>query len=372
MRRSTWSSTLAVAVAVLASSVVRADEKWYDAIAIGGHVQGSYVGSLGKDIPQTNQLRGYDTNPGFNLNQAQIRIAKPVGDDGYGFGIKLLAGSDAKVLHSNGLGTPTDPVDLEEAYVNTKWKQLTFTGGKFVTACGVEVIESPLNMTIEPGYLFFFGMPFTHTGVKAAYTLSDKVTLIGGLANGWDQVTDINPGKTIIFQLATNPLKDITANLSGSYGPELFGTTNVPASGNYNISKRTHLDAVLGYSGIPKVTLNAEGLWGQDSNIGGVNDSGTAMWNGFGLWASYAQSNILNPGVRFEVLGDENNANRFGSGVNQTAKELTLVNKFITSKNTFMRLEYRHDWSNQAAFTRNDGSAVRNQNTISGDWVVTF
>jgi len=364
MRRSTWSSTLAVAVAVLASSVVRADEKWYDTIAIGGHVQGSYVGSLGKDVPQTNQLRGYDANPGFNLNQTQLRIAKPLGDDGYGFGVKLLAGSDAKILHSAGLGTPTDAFDVQEAYVNmSKLKGFVFTGGKFVTTAGVEVIESPLNMTISPGYLFFYGMPFTHTGVKAAYTVNDMVSVMGGVVNGWDNVTDNNAGKTILFQLATTPLKNFTANFTGSYGPELLSV---------NASKRTFADLVLGFTGISKLTLNAEALWGQDGDVGGVADSGTTPWSGFGLWGGLALSDLLNPGVRFEVFNDQHNANRLGSGVNQTAKNFALVNKFVTSKNTFIRAEYRHDWSNAPAFTRDDGSAVRNQNTISADWVVTF
>jgi hypothetical protein len=362
----TWCMFVAGLVVMAGASVQAAEGNWYDAIAIGGHVQGSYVTALGKDTPQTNQLRVYDANNGFNINQAQIRIGKPVGDDNYGFGIKLLAGNDAESIHSNGLGTATDSFDLQEAYVNMAVpavKGLTFTGGKFVTTAGVEVIESPLNLTIEPGLLFFYGLPFTHTGVKAGYTVNDMISVMAGVVNGWDQVQDTNAGKTMIFQVATTPMKALTANFTGSYGPELL---------TINKSKRTHLDFVLGYTGIDKLSLNAEALWGQDSNVGGVDDSGTTPWSGFGLWAGYAASNCINPGVRFEVFKDQHNANRLGSGMNQTAKSFTLLNKFVTSKATFVRLQYRYDWSNEAAYTRDDGTFVSTQKTISADWVVTF
>lgn len=356
---------------------------WYDTVTLGGYVQGSYVGNLSKDTPRTNQLRVYDSANGFNLNQVQLRLYKPVAEDSSGFNIKLLAGRDAASIHSAGLGTESTSFDVEEANLTfnvPKVKNLTFTGGKFVTSCGVEVIDSPANMMVAPGLLFFYGMPFAHTGGKFGYTVNDKLSVMAGVVNGWDQAVDGNPGKTIIFNVASSPLKGFSLAMNGSYGPELFntyssatlGTSNSAASGNDNISKRTHVDFVLGFTGIDQLTVNAEYLWGQDSNTAGIADSATTPWSGAGLWAGYSVNDLLNPGVRFEVFRDQNNANRLGSGVNQTAKDLTLVNKFVVNKNTFVRLEYRHDWSNAAAFTRNDGTFVRNQNTISADYVVTF
>jgi hypothetical protein len=284
-----------------------------------------------------------------------------------------LTGHDAQFIHSAGLGTDTS-FDVEEANLTfnvPKVKNLTFTGGKFVTACGVEVIDSPANLMIEPGLLFFYGMPFTHTGGKFAYTVNDKLSLSAGVVNGWDNVSDNNPGKTVIWQVTlTPPVKGLSAGFQGSYGPELLTT---------NISKRTHTDFVVNYA-ISKLSLNAEYLWGQDSNVGGTSDSGTTPWSGAGIWASWAQNDYINPGVRFEVFRDQNGANRLGTNlvagapasVNQTSKDIAVVNKFIVNKNTAVRLEYRHDFSNAAAFTRNDGSLVKNQNTISADWVVTF
>ena len=82
--------------------------------------------------------------------------------------------------------------------------------------------------------------------------------------------------------------------------------------------------------------------------------------------------------VRFDFVSDENNANRFASTgfadgtTNQTVKEFTLTQKHMFTPALGMRVEYRHDWSNQAYFLRSDGSTVRNQNTVSADWFVTF
>ncbi len=380
MRSSKWTRRAVVQVLICAVGVGTAyadapAAKWYDSTTISGYIQGTYIGILGKE---TSQLRAFDPNEGFGLPQAQLKISKPVADDSAGFVLKFLTGTNAGTIHSLGLGSDNS-FDVEEANMTfnvPKVKGLTFTGGKFVTACGVEVIESPSNLMIEPGLLFLYGMPFTLTGAKLGYTVNDKLSLMAGVVNGWDNVVDGNSGKTLIWQASvTPPVKGLSASFEGSYGPELFSTTNLATSGNNNISKRTHTDFVVNYAGIDKLSLNAEYLWGQDSNTGGVADSGTSVWSGAGLWAAYAVSDYINPGIRVEVFNDQNGTNgvnRLVSGVPETAKSCALVNKFVINKNTAIRLEYRHDFSNAAVYARNDGSLVRNQNTISADWVVTF
>ena len=381
MRSSKWTRRAVVQVLICAVGVGTAyadapAAKWYDSTTISGYIQGAYIGNLSKDTPQTNQLRTFDSNEGFGLPQAQLKISKPVADDSSGFVLKFLTGTNAGLIHSAGGNSDTN-FDVEEANMTfnvPKVKGLTFTGGKFVTSCGVEVIESPSNLMIEPGLLFLYGMPFTNTGGKFSYTVNDKLSVMAGVVNGWDNITDNNAGKTVIWQFSvTPPVKGLSASLQGSYGPELLAT---------NVSKRTHADFVVNYAGIDKLSLNAEYLWGQDSNTGGTTGTATTPWSGEGLWATYAVSDYINPGVRFEVFNDQNGAGRLGpalgnatplpAGTPQTAKEFAVVNKMNINKNTAIRLEFRHDWSNAAAYTRNDGSGVKDQNTISADWVVTF
>ncbi len=69
---------------------------------------------------------------------------------------------------------------------NTK---LTF--GKFNTFLGYEVIAPAGNFNYSTSYLFSNG-PFSHTGIKADFTLSEKLSLMLGVFNQTD-VTEFNP-----------------------------------------------------------------------------------------------------------------------------------------------------------------------------------
>ncbi|WP_028871481.1 outer membrane beta-barrel protein [Psychroserpens burtonensis] len=69
---------------------------------------------------------------------------------------------------------------------NTK---LTF--GKFNTYLGYEVIAPAGNFNYSTSYLFSNG-PFSHTGIKADFTLSEDLSLMLGVFNQTD-VTEFNP-----------------------------------------------------------------------------------------------------------------------------------------------------------------------------------
>ena len=356
--------------------------KWSDVLSMSGYLEGSYVGNLSAPGPaKTNVDRVFDVEPNsFNLNAFHLQIAKPVGDEGYGFTAKLHTGRDARVIKSAGTAGATD-FDLEEAYLtyvpNVLGKKLSINGGKFVTLEGVEVIEAPMNPNFSEGLLFGFAEPFTHTGVKATYTANDKVNATVGVVNGWDTEADANDGKTVIWQVATTPCKFATWSLEGTYGPE---------ASTFNNSERTSIDTVLNTNPNSKLSLWLQGNWGQDTNLvrsgsgvtnvvtgtGAIGPS-TVRWSGLGAWVQYATNGWNTEAVRFEVFDDQGGANRLGNGVNETMKEVTVTHKFQLAKNMFTRLEYRHDWSNQGVFTlHGPGQTGTNQNTISADYYVTF
>ncbi len=368
--RSMSKISMAAMVAVAGTFALSATAK-ADGPTLGGYVQGSYQKNLNKPktsagAPTGNQLRVFDQNQSddFGLNAVQLKLSKSIGDENYGYGVKLLAGDDARILNGNGTySTSNDQFYVEEAYGMfslSNLKALTVTGGRFVTAEGVEVIESPLNMNISEGLLFGYAEPFTHTGVKANYVVSDMANVTAGIVNGWDNSNtylDNNRGKTIIYQVATTPAKGLIANLSGTYGPEASNQTH---------QKRTSVDLVLGYTGIEKLTINGQLNWGQDKQ----KNTSTNVWKGAGLWLGYAVSDWINPAVRYEVFSDQHGGSRTATA--QTVNNFTLTNKFQVAKNMFLRAEYRHDWSNMPAFQNKVGNAVRVQNTIGADWVVTF
>jgi hypothetical protein len=341
--------------------------KWYDSIAASGYLQASYTGNFntpkgfaGAKAPTTGRQFDTDSN-GFNFNTFLLQIAKPVGDsDHYGFTVRLRTGQDAQTLSGNNLW-------VQEAYVTYAIPSLTklqLIGGKFVTSEGVEVVDTVNNPNFSEGLLFTFAEPITHTGIKANYTFSDKVNATVGLVNGWDVAgPDNNTAKTILWQVATTPIKQLTWSFQGLYGKEVADPTH---------SQRLSLDTVATYALMDKLSVSGQANWGQQSNDPATaRGAGTTHWDGLGAWLSYATSSMFTESLRFEVLSDQNNASRLG-GVNQTAKEITLTHKTMLTPALGTRLEYRHDWSNAPYFTKHDGSLVRNQNTISLDWFVLF
>jgi hypothetical protein len=362
--------------------------KWYDTIAFSGYLQGSYVGNLsspqlgsGGNAPNVDRVFDQESNS-FNLNAFHLQVTKPVGDDNYGFTVKMQTGRDARIIGSTGFGA-TD-FDLEEAYLTYVvpcLKKLSFIGGKFVTLEGVEVIESPLNPNFSEGLLFGFAEPFTHTGVKANYAFTDKVNATVGVVNGWDTSADVNSGKTVIWQIATTPIKQVSWSLEGTYGPEALVTNN---------SMRNSVDSVINYNVTDKLSLWGQANWGQDSNVTALAPtrpgSATVHWSGLGAWVQYVFNSWYTEALRFEVFDDQSGADRLGGlgggvtgvpvpseALDQTQKEITWTHKFQLTKGIATRLEYRHDWSNEGVFFGHAaGSTGKDQNTISADWVVTF
>ncbi len=277
--------------------------------------------------------------------------------------------------------------------------KLSIIGGRFVTPEGFEGVDSVNNPNFSEGLLFTVLEPISHTGVKANYVFSDKVNATIGLVNGWNVDTDNNSQKTLLWQIATTPTKQISWSFQGLYGNEITQpVTTAPtalenAAGDH--ADTLSLDTVLGFNPTDKLSLNAQLNWKETSNDPTVAtaDGGTAVGtthaSGAGLWASYATTSKFTEVVRYEIVSDENGANVFpggpfsspsasprevalGTRTNETVQEFTLTHKTMLTSNMGTRLEYRHDWSNEPSFVRNDGSNVRNQNTISADWFVTF
>src|SRR4029077_1424156 len=125
-------------------------------------------------------------------------------------------------------------------------------------------------------------------------TFSDKVNATIGLVNGWNAPTDNNTEKTLLWQIATTPTKQISWSFQGLYGKELADPTH---------AERLSLDSVLSFNPTDKLSLNGQLNWGDQTNDPATAKSaGTTHWAGAGVWASYATTSKFTETVRFEVL----------------------------------------------------------------------
>ena len=131
--------------------------------------------------------------PGFSLGMANIiatyegqkvgavadLVFGPRGEDAV-FGSPLYAG---------GMAGSSQIVNQLYVYWNVS-DAVTLTFGNFNTFLGYEVISPTGNFNYSTSYMFSYG-PFSHTGLKADFALSDKWSLMAAVMNPTD-MTEFN------------------------------------------------------------------------------------------------------------------------------------------------------------------------------------
>jgi hypothetical protein len=138
--------------------------------------------------------------PGFSLGMANI-IATYEGKK-VGAVVDLVfgpRGEDAvfgSPLYSGGMAGSSQMVNQLYVYWNVSDK-VTLTMGNFNTFLGYEVISPTANFNYSTSYMFSYG-PFSHTGLKANFQLSDKWSLLAAVMNPTD-MTEFNLRGTYTF-----------------------------------------------------------------------------------------------------------------------------------------------------------------------------
>jgi hypothetical protein len=256
--------------------------------------------------------------------------------------------------------------DVTQAYMQYATGPLTVIAGKFTTLQGTEVIASTGNTNFSRSILFG-AVPFTHTGLRATWTLNDKVSLIGGINNGWDQLSDANRGKTLELGASLNPLKPLTLTVSGYTGEE---PTGAGAQG-----RRTSLNAVASYSVIDPLSVGAEILNVSQDNVGGS----TAKYSGVAAYVTYMFMPRLRGVLRLESFDDKNGfhfapATSGGVFTNSETKyrEATATVSYLMSDSFEARGEVRRDRATNDVFVDSDGSTSKNLMTVAVQGLYKF
>lgn len=324
-----------------------------------------------------NQLRTFDVDcNGWGFQQFNLHIAR-VSDGGVGFVTDLNFGQVANVLRAstrnsnlNPSPTSNDVMDLTQAYLTYTvpfGSGINLQLGRFVTLLGEEIIPTYTNQdfNISNSFIFGFGIPFTHTGLRGTYAFNDKVALTLGVNNGWDDITDNNNGQTVEGELSLTPNSNISLVLNGIYGPEQVNRGN---------SQRWAIDPVATWhTPIPGLQLIGEYLYAEEggpisvapafsahgnglnfnppdpTNPGFVLIPKTANWTAAAGYIVYDWNERLEFATRGEWFRDSEGAR---TGLRQTLGEVTeTINYKVPAVTGLLaRLEYRHDESNAAPF----------------------
>ena len=268
--------------------------------------------------------------PGFSLGMANI-IASYEGEK-IGFVADLVfgpRGTDA-IFASPMYSATGNIVNQLYAYWNVS-ESVTLTFGNFNTFLGYEVISPVANFNYSTSYLFSYG-PFSHTGLKADFALSDDFSLMLGVFNDTD-LTEFNPTGDYAAG-AQLGYKDQYLNLL--YDPSFF---EIDFTGGFNLSD----DFFLG--------INAAYLSLED-------DAGGFM--GAALYPQYTVSETSAIGLRVEYFAEDENFGAIGSGVADTSViAATLTGSFTIEDDLIIKPEIRLDSASDDAFIDNDLAATK-------------
>src|SRR5882762_1226210 len=158
-------------------------------------------------------------------------------------------------------GPPGTAIEIDNFIINwtpARLSTLSLSFGRFDAPIGFERDDEPLNLIPTTSFTFENARPVKFSGLMARYTLNPKISVLGMIANGWDQVADNNSGKTAGFKLQVFPSSGLALAAGALYGPEEDST---------NGSQRTLLTGDATWQPVPRLILQAEAHHGSQTGV---------------------------------------------------------------------------------------------------------
>lgn len=268
-------------------------------------------------------------------------------------------------------GRPATAIEIDDLIITwtpARLSALTLSFGRFDAPIGFERDDEPLNLIPTTSFTFEYARPVKFTGLMARYTLNPKISVLGLVANGWDQVADNNSGKTAGFKLQVFPSSGLAVAGGAFYGPERDSTNGSP---------RTLLTGDATWQPLERLILQAEAHHGSEAST---------HWTGFvgqGFWRVARSTGLT---VRGEVLDDPDGAR---TGIPQKLSSVTISPWYFyreAQEGVFSNVEFtsfrlpafsirpavRIDHSDQPVFEKKDGSLVRSNLTALVELVYLF
>lgn len=334
-------------------------------ITVTSYIAGSYNYLSTSDLFTSGvPNRLFDRNEnGFTLQQAAIKFAKQP-KEGLGGLLNIVAGSDPNVLASYGMNPINSDsqnfgLGIWDAYLQYAINSLTVIGGRFESLPGYEYLSPLPNPNFSSSIIGYFMQPGILTGMRATYAVNDKLSVIGGVNNGWDNVRDTSRRKTIELSTAfTDPKYSIYATLyTGQERATPFTSTGP-------IGTRSLIDLVAQLNATENLTLVVNYDYLVQSKAALPDDIfGGALEQGIAGYVNYKFNSKWRISCRGEIFNDKDG---FATGVRQTLKELTLTVGYTPLKHLELRAEARHDFSNVDSFlNKNEVTSTNNQQSFA-------
>lgn len=377
---------------------------WLNSIEVHSFLSVGYVYNFNDPGSNINTQRFFDSrHNSFKVDDFEFSLLRAAKDPGsVGFRFDMDVGSSIpRVIHSVGLfenevdpGTlaldPTD-IDIRQAFVTYNaplGNGLTIDLGKYITHFGLEVIEGwpGYNDNYSRSYDFAFAIPFTHTGIRASYPISDQWSVMAMVVNGWDAVDDPNDSKGYGGQVGFFPMEGVSLYLN------YLGSPEPQALDPDNDDDWRHLFGFTWVvkplpSTLPDFTFSGTYDYGFEENFDvSLTASDDVEWHAFEGVLRYDFTPWFYLALRGEWMDDEDGvriipclsgagcavAPAFAPGVGQRVWALTLTPTFKIGEHVVVRPEVRYDKSTEAVFEDEGGGFEDNQTTLGVNAIYSF
>lgn len=227
---------------------------------------------------------------------------------------------------------------IKQAYVTyNPTDNIRISAGKWGTHLGYEVLDPQLNRNYSMSYMFSYG-PFSHTGLKADFTLGSGFGLMAGVANPTDFLSASFAKKNVIAQFSKTS-DHVNAFLNYVGGKDTAGN-NINQIGLTATAKVNDVFS-LGYDGTVKMVDPASGTSGK--------------WWGSALYVNVDPSEKFGITLRGEYFDDKKDALIFGTSIVQS----TLSFNIKPVSGLAIIPEFRIDSAKDPIFKKNDGSDTK-------------
>ena len=254
-------------------------------------------------------------------------------------------------------------VGLRQAYITLRTpvgNGIDWKVGVFDTIIGYESTSSPL----DPNYTRSYGYsiePSTHTGILATYKVGDVLTITGGVADGSNIGTIVQPinGRSA-YETQKAYMGAIALTAPDSWGAMKGATLNLGVINSIDSNiYQSQLSSLLGtpitglntfgttswYAGMVIPTPNSALKFGacfdylelHNSGMPG-NHSDDSTWN-VAVYGNFKATDKLSFNVRGEYLDDSDAKLIYGT----TAEEITFTTQYQLWANVLSRVEFRWD-----------------------------
>lgn len=372
-----WAQAPAPAPAAPAAAAEPKPKPWYEDLSLNAFVSAGFLYNLNQPSTKLSTLRVFDAPDNtFTIGVAELTVQKAVAaPSDVGFRVDLDFGGTIPPSTVS-FGDLPGNFDLRQGFVS--WVAPVGSGlrldvGKFVTHNGSEVIEGwdNYNDNYSRSFLFNYAIPFTHTGAKVSYTLSPQVSLMAMVANGWDSVISRTRDKTVGGQIALTPVDPLSILLNYTGGVENIA----PGQDQF----RHLFDVVATLKVASLLTLGVNGDYGIERGTSRVTAGSDSKWYGAAGYLRVDAPAGYGLALRAEIFRDESGT-RFAfppgspasfNSVKQTVYEGTAT-AFAKLGHLVLRGEFRLDASDNAIYTKSNGTLGKTQPTLALNTLVAY